>query len=352
MSRNGSGVYSLPTGNPVVTATTISSTWANNTLTDIANALTGSVSADGQTPLTGNLNVNNNNLTNVNQINTVNIVSTGTVTGGTGVVNYGSGQFYKDASGNIGIGVTPSAWNSSAKTLQIGTKTSIYDYSTQSVFGCNSYIDGSGSNKYLTSNGASLYALDNSGIHTWYTAPSGTAGASVSFVQKMQIDASGNLLIGQNSLIQTEKLGVTYSSVTSAGINTNNTNTGISTAMGFFTQGLPYGSITTSTSGTSYNTTSDYRLKSNPNTLLNAIETINKLKPVSFTWDTDKSDDVGFLAHELQEVIPRCVFGDKDAFDAKGNPVYQQIDNSGIIPYLVKAIQELNARIVVLENKK
>ena len=57
MSRNGSGTYSLPIGNPVVTGTTISSTWANNTLTDIANALTGSLAADGQTTASGNLNM-------------------------------------------------------------------------------------------------------------------------------------------------------------------------------------------------------------------------------------------------------------------------------------------------------
>lgn len=58
MSRNGSGVYTLPAGNPVVTNTTISSTWANTTLTDIANSLTGSVAADGQTPMTGALDMN------------------------------------------------------------------------------------------------------------------------------------------------------------------------------------------------------------------------------------------------------------------------------------------------------
>jgi hypothetical protein len=63
MSRNGSGVYSLPAGNPVVTATTISSTWANNTLADIATALTNSVAADGQTTITGNLPMNSNKLT-------------------------------------------------------------------------------------------------------------------------------------------------------------------------------------------------------------------------------------------------------------------------------------------------
>lgn len=67
MSRNGSGTYALPSGNPVVTQTTISSTWANNTLSDIANALTQSVAADGQTPMTGPLNMNTlgiNNLAN------------------------------------------------------------------------------------------------------------------------------------------------------------------------------------------------------------------------------------------------------------------------------------------------
>jgi len=65
MSRNGSGVYSLPAGNPVVTGTTISSTTMNNTLNDIASALTGSLSADGQTPLTGNLNASSNKIINL-----------------------------------------------------------------------------------------------------------------------------------------------------------------------------------------------------------------------------------------------------------------------------------------------
>jgi hypothetical protein len=62
MSRNGTGTYNLPAGNPVVTGTTISSTWANTTLTDIASALTGSVAADGQTPMTGELQMGNNRI--------------------------------------------------------------------------------------------------------------------------------------------------------------------------------------------------------------------------------------------------------------------------------------------------
>ena len=65
MSRNGSGTYTLPAGNPVVTGTTIASTWANNTLSDIASTLTDSVAADGQTAMTGNLNLNSNKIVNV-----------------------------------------------------------------------------------------------------------------------------------------------------------------------------------------------------------------------------------------------------------------------------------------------
>lgn len=65
MSRNGSGVYNLPAGNPVVSGTTITSSWANTTLNDVASALTGSLAADGQTPASGNLNLANNRIINL-----------------------------------------------------------------------------------------------------------------------------------------------------------------------------------------------------------------------------------------------------------------------------------------------
>jgi hypothetical protein len=68
MSRNGSGTYNLPAGNPVVTGTTISSTWANNTLSDIANSLTQSIAADGQTPITGALQMGGNDIQNAGTI--------------------------------------------------------------------------------------------------------------------------------------------------------------------------------------------------------------------------------------------------------------------------------------------
>lgn len=91
MARNGSGTYTLPAGNPVVTNTVISSTWANNTLTDIANTLTGSVASDGQTPMTGPLNMNAQLINSVadpvsaQDAVTLNFLSTGTYTinGGT-----------------------------------------------------------------------------------------------------------------------------------------------------------------------------------------------------------------------------------------------------------------------------
>ena len=106
MSRNGSGTYTLPAGNPVVTATTISSTWANNTLTDIATALTGSLAADGQTTATGNLKMGNNRVTGLadgiastDAASLAQVTSNVAITGGTingtsiGVTTAAAGRF-------------------------------------------------------------------------------------------------------------------------------------------------------------------------------------------------------------------------------------------------------------------
>jgi len=117
MSRNGSGTYSLPAGNPVVTGTTIASTWANNTLSDIASALTDSVAADGQTAMTGNLNLNSNKIVNLavgtvagNSIEytqaTSNVAITGGAINGTpvGASTASTGRFTTlDATGNLAV---------------------------------------------------------------------------------------------------------------------------------------------------------------------------------------------------------------------------------------------------------
>ena len=116
--------------------------------------------------------------------------------------------------------------------------------------------------------------------------------------------------------------------------------------------GVKVGSITSAYNSTSYNTSSDYRLKEDIQDLSNATARTLALNPVNFQWigSTDRVD--GFLAHEAAEQVPEAVTGEKDAVDLSGNPVYQGIDQSKLVPLLVKTIQELEARITQLENQQ
>jgi len=111
------------------------------------------------------------------------------------------------------------------------------------------------------------------------------------------------------------------------------------------------GSINVSGSSTSYNTSSDYRLKENVDYTWDATTRLKQLKPARFNFIADADTTVdGFLAHEAQTVVPECVTGAKDAVDADGNAVMQGIDQSKLVPLLVKTIQELEARITTLEG--
>jgi hypothetical protein len=103
-----------------------------------------------------------------------------------------------DSSGNLGLGVTPSAWSASFKAIQVGSVGSVYGVSSFTGVGNNFFNDGTA--KYITTNFASYYA-QGSGSHAWYTAPSGTAGNAVTFTQAMTLDASGNLGIGTTTNI-------------------------------------------------------------------------------------------------------------------------------------------------------
>jgi hypothetical protein len=105
------------------------------------------------------------------------------------------------------------------------------------------------------------------------------------------------------------------------------------------------GSITHNGTSTSYNTSSDYRLKEDWVAVADASTRVNALKPVNFAWKVDGSRVDGFLAHELAEVVPEAVTGEKDAVDAEGNPVYQGIDQSKLVPLLTAALQEALAKI-------
>jgi hypothetical protein len=117
------------------------------------------------------------------------------------------------------------------------------------------------------------------------------------------------------------------------------------------------GTISTNGTGTTYGTSSDYRLKENVQPMTGALAKVAALKPVTYKWKSDGSDGEGFIAHELQAVVPDCVTGEKDAVDADGKPVYQGIDTSFLVATLTAAIQELKgivdsqaARIAALEG--
>jgi hypothetical protein len=109
------------------------------------------------------------------------------------------------------------------------------------------------------------------------------------------------------------------------------------------------GTISVTTTATAYNTSSDYRLKENPTPLIGGLATIDQLQPCEFTWKSDGSTGRGFIAHELQAVVPEAVTGEKDAVDAEGNPEYQGVDAAKLVPYLVSAVQELKTRVEALE---
>lgn len=125
------------------------------------------------------------------------------------------------------------------------------------------------------------------------------------------------------------------------------------TAMEFWLQGTnEVGSITVTTGATSYNTSSDYRLKENVVPLTGAAARVQQLKPSKFNFIADPKKTVdGFLAHEAQAVVPEAVHGTKDEVDADGNPAYQGIDQSKLVPLLTAALQEALERIETLEAR-
>ena len=111
------------------------------------------------------------------------------------------------------------------------------------------------------------------------------------------------------------------------------------------------GTISTSGSSTSFNTSSDYRLKENVNYTWDATTRLKQLKPARFNFIADSDITVdGFLAHEVSSIIPEAITGTKDAVDNDGNAIHQGIDQSKLVPLLVKTIQELEARITALES--
>jgi Chaperone of endosialidase len=172
--------------------------------------------------------------------------------------------------------------------------------------------------------------------------------------ERMRIDASGNLLVGGTSGSAISKDSNISSIYTTAknGLLVRQTGSSASSyAVVFENSNGTIGTIVTNGSTTTYNTSSDYRLKENVQPMVGALATVAQLKPVTYTWKEDGSKGQGFIAHELQKIVPDCVTGIKDDIDIDGNPKYQGVDTSFLVATLTKAIQEQQALITTLQTQ-
>jgi hypothetical protein len=242
---------------------------------------------------------------------------------------------------------------------------------------------------FTRASGSTLYAYVDTGANVGFFTGSNGAGSgfyanatsnTVQFntngAERMRITSAGDLLVGKTSTTGTASIHVAATPAVKNGINIAATTTGTTYAMLFYTSdGVDHGYISYTTSGTSYNTTSDYRLKEAILPMTGALAKVAQLKPVTYKWKADGADGQGFIAHELQAVVPECVTREKDAvqeqqyevtpavMDEEGNivteavmgtrtvPAYQGIDTSFLVATLTAAIQEQQALITALTTR-
>ena len=130
----------------------------------------------------------------------------------------------------------------------------------------------------------------------------------------------------------------------------------------FYSASGTAGTININGTSTTYNTSSDYRLKENQVSISDGITRLKQLKPYKFNWKTDTSKKVdGFYAHEVSDIVPEAITGEKDAVVTQamvdnnktdqpiGTPVYQGIDHSKLVPLLTAALQELTTEVETLK---
>jgi hypothetical protein len=222
-------------------------------------------------------------------------------------------------------------------------------------------------------NGATLryqqytdYSNNNTNFNNNSTNGSLIFGTGTSGTERMRIDSSGNLLIGtttsSGNLVDIQASNGMRIAGWGSGIGTaltlRTTVSSTSDAISFVYNSTQIGKIQTTSTATSYVTSSDYRLKEDIAPMTGALDKVALLKPVTYKWKLNGSDGQGFIAHELQAVVPDCVSGEKDAVDKEGNIKPQGIDTSFLVATLTAAIQEqqtiindLKARVETLEAK-
>jgi hypothetical protein len=286
-----------------------------------------------------------------------------------------------DSSGNVGVGVTPSVNSLSAsgyRGLEVGSVKGfgLYCGNSEAYLWSNLYYDGG--LKYANSNTAAASFYQNGGQFIWYNAPnSGASGAgtAATLTPRMTLDASGNLLVGKTANYgagETQTLQL-KSSVIFASDNTANaanrnwsigtnvsgagnmewvissTNTGIPN-FAYRMQITSAGDVN-NTTGT-YGTISDLRLKENISDARNYLADLLKLRVVKYSLKEESSavaTKLGFIAQEVELVFPNLVDqSDKEYDGAEG---IRSVKTSILIPMLLKAIQELTARVQTLEAR-
>ena len=239
--------------------------------------------------------------------------------------------------------------NGTTVAATFGTDQSLTLVGALTTSGATTFAAGSAAAPSITTTGDT-----NTGV---FFPAADTIGFSEGGAEAMRI-SSGNLMVGTTSssgLIT----GVQASTSAYAGYFTSNyTASGNANLMfwgrsgGAVAAAVRYKDATTtmefySPTGhtVAYTTSSDYRIKKNVQTMTGALAKVSQLRPVTYTWKEGfgVGESEGFIAHELAEVVPDCVVGEKDAVDADGNPQYQGIDTSFLVATLTAAIQELKA---------